>query len=46
MLLAAFYGGVAITASSTVAVHALSYPLGGTYRIPHGLSLIHISIRR
>lgn len=38
MLLAAFYGGVAITASSTVAVHALSYPLGGTFRIPHGVS--------
>ena len=38
MLLAAFYGGVAITASSTVAVHALSYPLGGTYRIAHGVS--------
>lgn len=38
MLLAAFYGGVAITASSTVAVHALSYPLGGSYRIPHGIS--------
>lgn len=29
---------MAITASSTVAVHALSYPLGGTYRIPHGVS--------
>lgn len=38
MMLAAFYGGVAISASSTVAVHALSYPLGGTYRIPHGVS--------
>lgn len=38
MLLAAFYGGVAITASSTVAVHALSYPLGGSYHIPHGVS--------
>lgn len=38
MLLAAFYGGVAITASSTVAVHALSYPLGGRFRIPHGVS--------
>lgn len=38
MLLAAFYGGVAITASSTVAVHALSYPLGGSFRIPHGIS--------
>jgi len=38
MLLAAFYGGVAISCSSTVAVHALSYPLGGTYRIAHGIS--------
>lgn len=38
MLLAAFYGGVAISSSSTVAVHALSYPLGGSYRIPHGIS--------
>lgn len=38
MLVAAFYGGVAITSSSTVAVHALSYPLGGAYRIPHGVS--------
>lgn len=38
MLLAAFYGGAAITASSTVAVHALSYPLGGMYGIAHGVS--------
>ena len=38
MMLAAFFGGVAITSSSTVAVHALSYPLGGTYHIPHGIS--------
>lgn len=38
MLLAAFYGGVAITASGTTAVHALSYPLGGKYHIPHGVS--------
>ena len=38
MLLAAFYGGVAISSSSTVAVHALSYPLGGSYRIAHGVS--------
>ena len=36
MLIAAFYGGVAITASGTTAVHALSYPLGGKYHIPHG----------
>lgn len=38
MLLAAFYGGVAIRCSSTVAVHALSYPLGGAYHIPHGIA--------
>lgn len=38
MLLAAFYGGMCIASSSTVAVHALSYPLGGKYRIPHGVS--------
>lgn len=38
MLLAAFYGGAAITASGTTAVHALSYPLGGKYHIPHGIA--------
>lgn len=38
MLLGAFYGGVAITGSGTTAVHALSYPLGGKYHIPHGVS--------
>ena len=38
ILLASFYAGVAITASGTTAVHALSYPLGGKYHIPHGVS--------
>ncbi len=38
MQLAACYGGLAITASGTTAVHALSYPLGGRYHIPHGVS--------
>ena len=38
MLLASFYAGIAITASGTTAVHALSYPLGGRYHIPHGIS--------
>jgi len=38
MLLGAYYGGVAITGSGTTAVHALSYPLGGRYHIPHGVS--------
>jgi len=37
-MLAAYYGGVCIAASGTNAVHALSYPLGGTFRIPHGVA--------
>lgn len=36
LLLAAYYGGCAIAGSGTTAVHALSYPLGGRFRIPHG----------
>ncbi|WP_263771603.1 iron-containing alcohol dehydrogenase [Propionivibrio soli] len=38
MLLGAMYGGMCIATSSTTAVHALAYPLGGKYRIPHGIS--------
>ncbi|MGE4284580.1 MAG: iron-containing alcohol dehydrogenase, partial [Clostridia bacterium] len=38
MILAAFLGGMCIASASTVAVHALSYPLGGKYRIAHGVS--------
>ena len=38
MQIASFYAGVAITASGTTAVHALSYPLGGKYHIAHGVS--------
>ena len=38
MQMAAYYGGLAITASGTTAVHALSYPLGGKYHIAHGVS--------
>lgn len=38
MQIAAYYGGLAITASGTTAVHALSYPLGGKYHISHGIS--------
>jgi len=38
MMLGAFYGGIAITASGTTAVHALSYPLGGKFHIAHGVS--------
>lgn len=38
MLLASFYGGMCISSSSTTAVHALAYPLGGRYKIAHGIS--------
>lgn len=38
VLIGAFCGGAAITGSGTTAVHALSYPLGGKYHIPHGIS--------
>lgn len=38
MQLGSFYAGLCLTTSSTVAVHALSYPLGGKYHIPHGIS--------
>lgn len=38
MLLAAYYAGLAITGSGTTAVHALSYPLGGKYHVPHGVA--------
>lgn len=38
MLLGSFLGGMCIASSGTAAVHALAYPLGGKYRIPHGVS--------
>ena len=38
MQIASFLAGVAITASGTTAVHALSYPLGGKYHVAHGES--------
>ena len=38
MLIASFFAGIAITASGTTAVHALSYPLGGKYHIAHGVA--------
>lgn len=38
MLIGACYGGIAIASSGTTGIHALSYPLGGRYHIPHGLS--------
>ena len=38
MQIAAYYGGLAITASGTTAVHALSYPMGGKYHVAHGVA--------
>lgn len=38
MLLGSMYGGMALTSSGTAAVHALAYPLGGKFNIPHGVA--------
>ncbi len=38
MLLGAFFAGQAFANAPVGAVHALAYPLGGVYHIPHGLS--------
>lgn len=38
MLWASYYGGVSITHAGTHLVHALSYPLGGKYHLPHGVA--------
>lgn len=38
MLWASYYGGVAINHAGTHLVHALSYPLGGRYHLPHGIA--------
>jgi alcohol dehydrogenase class IV len=38
MSLASVYGGICLGPVNTAAVHALAYPLGGEFHIPHGLS--------
>lgn len=38
MLLGSMYGGMALTAAGTAAVHALAYPLGGKFHITHGVA--------
>lgn len=38
LLMGSMLGGMALTAAGTTAVHALSYPLGGTFGIPHGVA--------
>jgi alcohol dehydrogenase class IV len=38
MLLGAYYAGVAFNNAPVAGVHALAYPLGGHFHVPHGLS--------
>lgn len=38
MSLGSFYGGICLGPVNTAAVHALSYPLGSMFHLPHGLS--------
>ncbi|WP_153722983.1 iron-containing alcohol dehydrogenase [Sporosarcina cascadiensis] len=38
MLMGSMYGGMALTSAGTAAVHALAYPLGGKFNIPHGVA--------
>ncbi len=38
MALGSLYGGMCLGPVNTAAVHALAYPLGGTFKISHGMS--------
>ena len=38
VMLGALYGGLCLGPVNTAAVHALSYPLGGEYRVAHGVA--------
>jgi alcohol dehydrogenase len=38
MSVASLYGGLCLGPVNTAAVHALAYPLGGEFHVPHGLS--------
>jgi alcohol dehydrogenase class IV len=38
MALASVYGGMCLGSVNTAAVHALAYPLGGTFDVPHGVA--------
>ena len=39
MALASLYGGICLGPVNTAAVHALAYPLGGEFHMPHGQSI-------
>lgn len=38
MALGSFYGGLCLAPVNTAAVHALAYPLGSEFHVPHGVS--------
>ena len=38
MALASLFGGLCLGPVNTAAVHALAYPLGGEFQVPHGVS--------
>lgn len=38
MALGSMYGGLCLGPVNTAAVHAMAYPLGGEYQIPHGVA--------
>ncbi|WYQ42658.1 iron-containing alcohol dehydrogenase [Bacillus sp. FSL W7-1321] len=38
MLIGSTYGGMALTAAGTAAVHAMAYPLGGKFKVTHGVA--------
>jgi len=38
MLRASFFGGMCLGPVNTAAVHALAYPLGGEFHVPHGVA--------
>jgi alcohol dehydrogenase len=38
MALASLYGGLCLGPVNTAAVHAMAYPLGGNFNVPHGLA--------
>ncbi len=39
LALGSMYGGMCLGPVNTAAVHALAYPLGGEFHVPHGLSI-------
>jgi alcohol dehydrogenase class IV len=38
MIIGSMYGGMALTSAGTAAVHAMAYPIGGKFNVPHGVA--------